>query len=535
MFKNLKFSYKIFVIPALATLTFIILLIMTQSFTRKNESLLNETVSGHIPALQFSRDLLEMLASIQRSLQDAVTSEDEDELSVADGFRDQFLQRIEAELENPVLESDELDQLKKNFLDYYVFSRNTTDRMIQDGTARNMNDTLERMTTLYNSFKEKLESNIQRDNKNMKFGFTLTRTNNRIMMVVSSVTILISILLLSGLSLFIIRSITRPLGVAINVAEKVARGELTVDIDAGDARDEAGILIQSFSRMVENLRRLMGQIKEGANSVAAAAGQISTSVTEIASSATETASAASETSTTVEEVRQTALDSNNKAKNVSDSSQKAVDVSQTGEKSVTETVEGMHRIEAQMESIAESIMKLSEHGQAIGEIIATVEDVAEQSGLLAVNASIEAVKAGEQGKGFSVVAQEVRSLAEQSKQATARVRNILDDIQKATSEAVMKTEQGSKAVDEGVKQSAESGEAIQRLANSVADAAQATTQIAVSSQEQLVGMDQVVSAMESIKQASDQNVAATKQVESAAQDLHSLGQKLKQLVEQYSL
>ena len=198
-------------------------------------------------------------------------------------------------------------------------------------------------------------------------------------------------------------------------------------------------------------------------------------------------------------------------------------------------IEGMHRIESQMESIAESIMKLSEHGQVIGGIIVTVEDVAEQSNLLAVNASIEAAKAGEQGKGFAVVAHEVKTLAEQSRQATAKVRNILDDIQKATTGSVMTTEQGSKAVEAGLKQSIEAGDAIRKLANSVAEAAQSTTQISVSSQEQLVGMDQIVSAMESIKQASTQNVTATKQVESAARDLHELGQKLKHLVEQYKV
>jgi methyl-accepting chemotaxis protein len=249
----------------------------------------------------------------------------------------------------------------------------------------------------------------------------------------------------------------------------------------------------------------------------------------------ETASAASETSTTVEEVRQTALDSNNKAKYVSERSQKVVDVSQAGEESVVKTVEGMHRIEAQMKSIASSIQKLSEHGEAIGGIITTVEDVAEQSQLLAVNASIEAVKAGEQGKGFAVVAQEVKTLADQSKQATARVRRILADIQTATSEAVEQTNQGTEAVAAGVQQSGEAGEAIRRLAESVEEAAQATTQISVSSQEQLVGMEQIVTAMESIKQASSQNVEATKQVETASSTLHDLGKKLTEMTGQYRI
>ena len=190
-----------------------------------------------------------------------------------------------------------------------------------------------------------------------------------------------------------------------------------------------------------------------------------------------------------------------------------------------ETLAGMNRIREQMEFIAGSIVRLSEQSQAIGEIIATVNDLAEQSNLLAVNAAIEAAKAGEQGKGFAVVAQEVKSLAEQSKQATAQVRGILGDVQKATSAAVMATEQGSKVVEAGVKQSAEVNEAIRQLGESIAEAAQASTQIAASSQQQVVGMDQVAQAMESIKVASAQNVAGTKQAEAAAQQLHEPGRE----------
>ncbi|MFA7300262.1 MAG: methyl-accepting chemotaxis protein, partial [Sideroxydans sp.] len=133
-------------------------------------------------------------------------------------------------------------------------------------------------------------------------------------------------------------------------------------------------------------------------------------------------------------------------------------------------------------------------------------------------------------KGFAVVAQEVKSLAEQSKQATAQVRTILGDIQKATGTAVLATEQGNKAVQAGVKQTGETGEAIRLLADSVAEAAQAATQIAASSQQQMVGMDQVAQAMENIKQASVQNVSGTKQAEVAAQSLHELGQKLSDMI-----
>jgi methyl-accepting chemotaxis protein len=188
-----------------------------------------------------------------------------------------------------------------------------------------------------------------------------------------------------------------------------------------------------------------------------------------------------------------------------------------------------------MEVIAASMAQLSEQGQAVGQIIATVEDISTQSNLLAVNAAIEAAKAGEHGKGFGVVAQEVKSLAEQSRQATSQVRSILGDIQKATAAAVLATEEGGKVVDAGTRQTEVAGGAIQALGSSVNEAAQAALQIAASSQQQLVGVDQVAGAMESIKQASAQNVVSATQLEATARSLNDVGHRLKQMVERYKV
>ena len=359
-------------------------------------------------------------------------------------------------------------------------------------------------------------------------------TANRTLRVFSIVSI-IALLLAVVMAAFFSRIIANPLRELSRGAERVAVGDLRVAISSDERRDEVGALAQTFQRMVENLRAMNRELREGINVLASAASEIVASTTQLASGAAEAATAVSETTATVEEVKQTAQVASQKAKYVSETAQKSAQVSQTGRKSVEEAIEGMRRIREQMGAVAESIVKLSEQSQAIGEIIATVNDLAEQSNLLAVNAAIEAAKAGEQGKGFAVVAQEVRSLAEQSKQATAQVRSILGDIQKATSAAVMATEQGSKAVEAGVKQSADTGGSIQALAESIAEAAQASTQIAASSQQQMVGMDQVALAMENIKQASTQNVASTRQAEAAAQNLHELGQKLKHLVEQYQV
>ena len=285
----------------------------------------------------------------------------------------------------------------------------------------------------------------------------------------------------------------------------------------------------------ENLRAVNQQIQEAANVLVSSVSEILTLTTELASVSSETAASITEATSTVEEVKQTAQLSSKRSMSVSESAQKAVFVAQQGNAAVTKTVEGINHIRTLMESVAESIIRLSEQTQAIGEIITAVSDLAQQSNLLAVNAAIEASKAGEHGKGFSVVAQEIKSLANQSKQATEQVKAILGDIQKATGASVMAAEQVSKAVDGGVKQAAESGESIKKLAESIAESTQAAAQIAASSQQQFVGMDQIALAMENIKQASQQNVSATRQAEQAAQNLHELGQKLKEMVGKYKV
>ncbi len=329
--------------------------------------------------------------------------------------------------------------------------------------------------------------------------------------------------------------ISTPLVELTRAAGRMASGDLTAHQAKGHRTDEVGSLGAAFAEMATNLRTQIGELVDGANVLGAAASEIVASTTQLAASASESAAAVSETTTTVEEVRQTAQMASQKAQYVFDSAQKAAQISQNGRKSTADVGAGMARIRQQMDAIAGSMGRLSEQSQAIGQIIATVEDLAAQSNLLAVNAAIEAAKAGDHGRGFAVVAQEVKSLAEQSRQATTEVRTMLSDIQKATATAVLATEQGSKAVEAGTRHTEVSAEAIEALAGSVTEAAQAATQIAASSQQQLVGVDQVASAMESIKQASAQNVAGAKQLETAARNINELGQRLKEMVNRYKV
>jgi len=347
--------------------------------------------------------------------------------------------------------------------------------------------------------------------------------------------LVIGLTLSLGLGILITRRITRPLKTAVMIADQISMRDLKVEVPINYGRDEAGLMIQAFLKMAENLRGEIKQIFGGVDVLVSSASEISASTIQFTASATETAAAVSETTTTIEELRQTAKLSTQKANYISEVTHKAVQASQEGQKKVEQTLEEMYRIRQQMESIAESVVRQSEQSQAIGEIISSVDDIAEQSNLLAVNASIEAAKAGEEGKGFAVVAQEIKSLAKQSKRATAQVRTILNDIQKATSSAVMATEQGSKMVELGVTQSTGAGESIKEMARSIYEALQAVTQIAASAQQQFAGTEQTAMAMENIRLASNQNVEGSRKIETAARNLDDLGKNLRQLAERYSV
>jgi methyl-accepting chemotaxis protein len=285
--------------------------------------------------------------------------------------------------------------------------------------------------------------------------------------------------------------------------------------------------------MVTNLSNMNGKMQEGAAILTSAIRNIITMTSQVTSNVTEAASAVTQMVTTAEETKHTAHLVGQRAKEISTNAQYTAEISQLGQDAVEKALAGMQHIRQQMESIAHSIVQLSEQSQTISTIINSVNELTEQSNLLAINAEIEAAKAGEKGKGFGVVAQEVKSLAAQSKSATAKIRLLLNDIHSAVQTAVHVTAQGTQAVDAGVKQSLDAGESIRALSQNINDAVLAMSQIVSSSQQQALGMDQVVLAIASIRQATAQNTDGIQRIDREAQHLYIVGQTLKELTERY--
>ena len=344
----------------------------------------------------------------------------------------------------------------------------------------------------------------------------------------------IGTLLAFGVGMLLTSNINSPLQASVAMIREIAQGRLSGRLEL-NRRDELGILAKSIDETSERLGSILKDISETANSLSSASTEILAATTQQLSGATEQSAAVSETTTTVDEVKALSEQAVERSQEVVNSSQKAAEISQTGSRAVTETVESMGHIKERVEGIAENIVALSERTQQIGEIITTVNEIATQSNMLALNASVEASRAGEYGKGFAAVAGEVRSLAEQSRQSTVQVRTILQDVQNAINAAVMATEEGTKVVDTGVKLAAQTGEAISALASAIQQSSQTASQVMAGGRQQASGVEQVAVAMQNINQVTQQSLASSRQVEKSAQDLNTLSGKLAELVKQYKI
>ena len=285
--------------------------------------------------------------------------------------------------------------------------------------------------------------------------------------------------------------------------------------------DAAAALVDAYhharrsGRSAEVLRNLGQEVKQATSRVLDAASQH-------VSSATEQAAALQEMTTIVEELNQVGVQNVDKTSQIVGVAEQSEQISQEGQRTVVAAIDEMDRLRQQVELIGTKILDLTERTQQIGEIIASVNEIAEQSKLLALNASIEAAKAGEHGRGFAVVALEIRTLAEQSKQATQQVRSILSEIQKASHGAAMVTEEGGRAARDGSAKVRAIGERLGQLVYVITQTTRGSRQIGASMKQQAIGLEQIAVAIREINQATQEAVSIARHSQEAMERLMAL-------------
>jgi methyl-accepting chemotaxis protein len=291
------------------------------------------------------------------------------------------------------------------------------------------------------------------------------------------------------------RRLVVPLGRLKDVTARIVEhGDLTQTIQVRSG-DEIGELAGSFARLVAKLREIPSSLHEASQVLARSVGALGVTANEQRDSILRQATALDETQVTANEIRQTSAAAAQKAEHVLQVVARADEVSRAGAESLERSLSGLSEIGASVVSMADKMEMLKERMRQIDGINITVKDLADQSNMLALNAAIEAVRSGEHGKGFAVVAREIRSLADQSIQATQRVREILLDISRSIDEAVTISAAGRRLTDSGLSEVRSAGETMLALSAMVKDTSDAVRQITASVSQQNAGISQIFSAV----------------------------------------
>lgn len=335
------------------------------------------------------------------------------------------------------------------------------------------------------------------------------------------------------MSLKIIRGIVNPLQSVVDVSLKIAQGNLLQEKIKVQSQDEIGQLSAVINTMLDGLKKMAVQTWGTTEKLSAAANEIFSATQQQAASTKQQAATVQETTATMEQIRQSGHQISERAKEVASAAESTAATSQSGVDAVENTSKMMEGIRQQFETVAEHIINLSEKAQAVSEIITNVNDIAEQSNLLALNAAIEAAAAGEHGRSFSIVAHEIKNLADQAKQSTFQVRAILGEIQKGINSSVMLAEEAVKRVESGRATVELTHTTITQMSKTTKESIQAFQQIMGATNQQQIGLEQMTQAMKDILQASQQTASGTGGLERAVANLNTLGQELRKAMEAY--
>ncbi len=336
------------------------------------------------------------------------------------------------------------------------------------------------------------------------------------------------------LGLFISRTIARPINEAVGVANSLANGDLSITVESRST-DETGMMMVSMKTMTKYLHTIVSKLSETSTQVAAAANQLHSTAELTATGAEEVAAQASTVATAGEEMSATSSDIAQNCQLAAEGALRASQSANNGAEVVERIVAVMGQIAAKVQATAKTVESLGERSDQIGAIIGTIEDIADQTNLLALNAAIEAARAGEHGRGFAVVADEVRALAERTTRATKEIGEMIKAIQKETKGAVSAMEQGVEQVEAGTVEAAKSGDALRDILEQINSVSMQVNQIATAAEEQTATTSEISSNMMQITQVVQDTAGGAHQSATAAAQLSGNAVELQRLVSQFKL
>jgi len=332
----------------------------------------------------------------------------------------------------------------------------------------------------------------------------------------------------------ITRAIISPVNHAVSIASEVASGNLTVDIQASGT-NEIGRLMAALATMVTSLRELVRSIESGASNIAASAEELSTVTSQTSDGINRQKQETDQVATAMNEMTATVGGIAQSAEHAFSVAIDAASQATDGEREVLETVHQVNNLAREVSQSMETIQGLQKETANIGTVLDVIKSVAEQTNLLALNAAIEAARAGEQGRGFAVVADEVRSLAQRTQSSAQEIETLVTSLQRSAGDSVSAMESSTTMASNTLKRAEATGATIERIARAVEDIKQYNSQIATASEQQTSVAEEINQNITSIRDVTDQSAASSNQTASSSSELARLGSDLQNLVSRFRL
>jgi methyl-accepting chemotaxis protein len=529
--QRLSIAKKIYLIPLIGTMMFVVFLGLSTKTALSNVKTLESTRDIQFPILQASESALVSLERLKESLASAVTTGDEEALNGANKLADQMKKQLTTigQLESGV--SREVSQILQSFDAYYEVAFKVSQEMVSNtADMATIGERSQKMNADYENTVKKLTS--FRDLQLSQFKHAIDDANSQAsqMITVGVIMMVITILALFGTALPVVRGIDSSLGHIIRSLRDLAKedGDLTVRIQT-NSKDELGDLAFWFNSFMEKLQGVVKEIVNTALPLSSLAKDLHHLTEDTNKTITVQRKAADQAKVAVDVMSHSVIaeaSSANEASSAANDSNVAAD---RGQQTVGVTVNNIRQLATNVQEASEVILKLETDANQVGAVLDVIKGIAEQTNLLALNAAIEAARAGEQGRGFAVVADEVRTLASRTQKSTEEIQKTIEQLQSAARSAVQKMQQSTVQADQSVTSANQAGDSLQAITTSIRRIREMNQHIASATEEQQVMAGTIVGHVVDIVKHTEHTSQSAGHIAKASRELANLAQNLENI------